>query len=199
LPTAGRQTIGDEYMTIFFEEWQEKECGCTDCDWKGTLADCGRGGLHRGLYMELYCPECSELADLLILPEEKKCAGASEGLTEEQLKARKEDEEAKRAYLALCLQSPDQLPALPDGELILTWDQVEGETVILGKESVIWREPVAYEGFERFERIARIAKEKYGERLKDMIPTDRSKLFLYGDFFPSIAYLGKVRRELFAI
>ncbi len=186
-------------MTIYCEEWKDKEYTCSGCSWSGTGGESERGVLYRGTFLELTCPECSELIDVLVLPPEKGCAHSLEGLTEEQLKAREEAEEQERQYREKCLTSPDQLPSLPDGDCILNWDMEQGETQIRNGETVIWSEPVVYEGFCRFEQVALILKEKYGARVKDLVPTDRSKLFLYGDYEPSLAYLKKIRKELFGV
>jgi hypothetical protein len=186
-------------MTDYYEKWTEMECACTACSWRGTAGACGRSGLHRGVYLELCCPECSSFVDLLILPEEKCCAAADEGLTEEQLQAKKEAAEQERLYREQCLKSADQLPELAGGDVTLLWDQVEGETQIRSGETVLWREPVAFEGFERYERIARLLLEKYGARVLDLVPTERSLLFLFGDYAPSLDYLRKVRKELFGV
>jgi hypothetical protein len=186
-------------MTIYYKEWMDKECGCGKCSWCGTAGTCVRGGLHRGIYLELYCPECSELVDLIILPEERLCSHGAEGLTPEQLKAREDADKEKRRFLELCLSSPEQLPDLEGEEMILAWDQDKGDTRILLGDTAIWSEPVVYEGFERYERVALVLKEKYGERVKDLVPADRSLLFLYGDYYPSMAYVRKVRKELFGV
>jgi hypothetical protein len=186
-------------MTIYYEEWLEKEYTCGECSWHGTAKDTGRGRMHREMFLDLCCPECSGFIDLIIFPPEKGCGGSQEGLTEEQLKALKEAEEQEKCYREQCLRSVDQLPELPDGDLCLVWDQEGAETRIRNGETVIWSEPVAYEAFDRYERIALLLKEKYGARVKDLTPTDRSKLFLYGDYAPALDYLKKVRKELFGV
>lgn len=186
-------------MTIYFEEWKNKNYTCTACSWSGTGGESARGRMYRGMFLELSCPTCFGFLDVLICPSENEEEKSGEELTEEQLAARAEAREQLRLYREKCLSSPDQLPAQAAGDITLQWDMEGGETLIRNGETVIWREPVAYEGFERYERIALILKEKYGERLKDLVPTDRSKLFLYGDYEPSLAYLGKVRKDLFGV
>lgn len=186
-------------MTIYFEEWPEKEYSCGDCDWKGNGGECGRGLFYRKMYLELYCPECNSFLDLIIFPESAGCDTKSENLAEEQKQALLEQEEQMRQYRERCLQSPGQLPELEDGDFVLLWDQVEGDTQLRKGDTVIWSEPVAYEGFDRFEQIALILKEKYGSRVRDLQPTDRSMLFLYGDFASSLDYVKKVRKELFGV
>jgi hypothetical protein len=186
-------------MTIYSEEWMKKEYTCSSCSWSGTGGDSARGLLYREKFIELTCPTCSASLDVLILPEEKGCAHSLEGLSEEQLKAKADAAEQERQYWEKCLTSADQLPILPDGELTLSWDMEQDQTLIRNGEAVIWSEPATYEGFDRFEQIAHILQEKYGTRLKDLAPTDRSKLFLYGDYEPSLAFILKLRKELFGV
>jgi hypothetical protein len=70
-------------------------------------------------------------------------------------------------------------------------------TVICYKESVIFSEPAIYEGFDRFAEVARILKSKYGSRLKDLVPTEASGTYLYGDTFRAFSVVDRVRAELF--
>jgi hypothetical protein len=186
-------------MTIYSEEWMKKAYTCSDCSWRGTGGESARGIMYRGKFLELTCPTCSASLDVLILPAEKGCAHSREGLTEEQLKAKEEADEQERQYREKCLSSTEQLPTLPDGEITLNWDMEQDQTQIRNGEAVIWSEPAIYEGFDRFEQIALILKDKYGKRLKDLVPTDRSKLFLYGDYEPSLAFIVKLRKELFGV
>lgn len=186
-------------MTIYTEEWMKNEYTCHSCSWSGNGGETARGIMYRGTFLELTCPACSEFLDVLILPAEKGCAHSKEGLSEEQLKAKEAEEEQERKYREKCLASAGQLPDLPEGEITLSWDMEQDQTTIRNGENVIWSEPVVYEGFDRFEQMAVILKEKYGSRLQDLVPTDRSKLFLYGDYEPSLAYLKKIRKELFGV
>ncbi|MDD2336439.1 MAG: hypothetical protein PHD01_07655 [Geobacteraceae bacterium] len=186
-------------MTIYSEEWMKKAYICNGCSWSGTGAESTRGHMYRGKFLDLNCPTCSELLDVLMLSAKKGCAHSLEGLTEEQLKAKEDEDEQERQYREKCLSSADQLPNLPDGDLTLNWDMEQDQIQIKNGETVIWSEPAVYEGFDRFEQVALILKEKYGTRLKDLVPTERSKLFLYGDYEPSLTFLIKLRKELFGV
>ncbi|MDD3294260.1 MAG: hypothetical protein PHG20_06195 [Geobacteraceae bacterium] len=186
-------------MTIFYEKWLEKEYSCRECPWKGPAEDTGRGRMYRKMFLELCCPECSAFLDVIIFPPEDGCDAARNDLTEEQVKALEEAKEQERLYREKCLHAVEQLPELPDDDLFLVWDQEDSETLILHGETVIWREPLAYEAFDRFEQVAILLKEKYGTRLKDLQPANRSKLYLYGDYAPALEYLKKVRKDLFGV
>ena len=94
------------------------------------------------------------------------------------------------------LTSPGQLPELDGEKLILTWDQIEADSIILSEDRVIWRERTGWEVYERFEEIAGILKEKYGRRLKDIVPTPRSLYALYGDSTRANFHVAFVRESL---
>lgn len=186
-------------MTIFYENWMEKEYACGECPWRGTARETGRGRMYREKFLEVCCPECSGFLDILIFPPGMGCGDSRKELTEEQRTAREEAQEQERIYREQCLHSVDQLPELQGDDLALVWDQEGAETRILNGETVIWSEPVKYEAFDRYEEVAILLKEKYGSRVKDLTPADRSKLFLYGDYAPALDYLKKVRKELFGV
>lgn len=186
-------------MTIYYEEWLQKEYTCEGCSWQGNAEASVRGRMHQGIYLDLNCPQCGDLLDVVIFEQGNTCEHKKEGMTEEQLKETEQAEAEERQYREQCLSSTGQLPELPEGELSMVWDQHEGETRILHGDTMVWSEPVAYEGFARYERIALLLKEKYGDRVKDLAPTDRSQLFLYGDYAPALEYLRKVRKELFGV
>ncbi len=186
-------------MTIYYEGWKEKGYACGECDWKGSGADCSYGRLHRQMFLDLNCPSCMAFLDLIIFQDPATIEKDVTKLTDEQKKALQEQQEQMRLHRESTLQAADQLPEIEDADFTLVWDQVEGETQIKKGDTVIWSEPLAYEGFDRYERVALILKEKYGSRVTDLAPTDRSLLFLHGDYAPSIDYIKKVRKELFGI
>lgn len=186
-------------MTIFFEKWKEKKYECEECDWKGTGAECRYGRLHRKMFLPLNCPSCGEFVDLIIFPDPGTIEKDRAALTDEQKNALETQEEELRLNREKVLQSADQLPEVDSPSFTLLWDQVEGDTCIVNGETIVWSEPVAYEAFDRFEQVALILREKYGNRLKDLAPTPRSLLFLFGDYAPAMDYVKKIRRELFGV
>jgi hypothetical protein len=103
--------------------------------------------------------------------------------------------EAEVAQPAL-LTGPWQLPALEDVKLVLTWDQIEADSIILHGDRVIWREKTGWEVYERFEEIAAILKQKYGRRLVDLVPTPRSLYALYGDSTRANFHVAYARKAL---
>jgi hypothetical protein len=97
---------------------------------------------------------------------------------------------------AVRLSSPSQLPDL-DGEMLhLTWDQIEADSIIRHRDSMIWQERTGWEIYDRFGEIAAILKQKYGKRLTDLVPTTRSFYALYGDSLAAASHVSTVRQAL---
>ncbi|MEJ7745382.1 MAG: hypothetical protein WKF61_01230 [Luteimonas sp.] len=98
------------------------------------------------------------------------------------------------------LKTPEQLPDLEGDDIVLLWDaedyQRGGDTLIRYGSEVIWREPAQYEGYERFIEVANLLKQKYGDRLQDLVPSRNSELYLYGDALGSPSRISKFREEL---
>ena len=94
------------------------------------------------------------------------------------------------------LTIPEHLPELEDEKLVLTWDQLEADSIILHGNQVIWRERTGWEVYDRFEEIAGILKQKYGKRLVDIVPTPRSLYALYGDSTRAYFHVAFVRESL---
>ena len=138
----------------------------------GDMTECdvleigpGPGGLTRGLLSE-------GARRVLAIEKDKRCLPALAEIAE--------------AY-------PDRLTVIEGDALELHWDFItEGEaryTVIRDGASIIWKELAFYEGFKRFGEVAMILKAKYGNRLRDLEPTQESYLYLLGD---SLAADGKI-------
>jgi hypothetical protein len=99
-------------------------------------------------------------------------------------------------FRATPLVSSAQLPDLEGETLVLTWDQIDADSLILHGDSVIWREWTGWEVYARFEEIAVILKQKYGKRLTDIAPTSRSLYALYGDSIAGSFRVEHVRESL---
>jgi hypothetical protein len=91
-----------------------------------------------------------------------------------------------------------RLPEIAAAQFTLTWDlEVSGSGpeerrhwIIRHAEQVIYREQARSEDYHRFELLARLLRQKYGSRVRDLVPADSPDVgyYLYGDF------LGAVRR-----
>ena len=99
------------------------------------------------------------------------------------------------------LESPADLPDLATSPIVLSWDFEEDQqgnrlTVIKHEGQILWSELAVWEGAERFVEVVDILKQKYGQRLSDVVPTDASGLYLYGDRLSSIGLVEQTRASL---
>ena len=176
-------------MAIFryYDDWKSTVLECPRCRWKGKF-DQGRVELYDSL-MDSSCPQCSWLdAPILAIvsyPTIQESEQHWPELTEEERRHVTTRTQFLARWDATCLKAPEQLPELDARDLIVVWDCVkeaaEHITVLRHRDTEIWREPALYEGYERFREIVLILRRKYGERLADVIPTEASELYLYGD------------------
>ena len=97
------------------------------------------------------------------------------------------------------LREPAQLP---DAAFSLHWDFANDgssrETLIKHGDNVIFAEPALYEGYARFIEVAEILRSRYGAALRDLIPTNTSELYLYGDYSGSVAMVSEARKRIFS-
>ncbi len=86
------------------------------------------------------------------------------------------------------LRSAEQLPDLDAEEIVITWDWEEGPReewggpllpawyyVLSCGEELVWRQPAGWEDYELFGEIASILVDRYGLRLKDLIPSPAAR------------------------
>jgi hypothetical protein len=146
--------------------------------------------------MELKCPKCDERLDLVMFPTIEEGIAAAPNLTAEEREDNAAISRGRMELEALKLKTPDQLPDIVDATIVLTWDCVgeEGDcrTEIRHGSRAIWREPAVFEGYERFEEVLAILRQRYGDRLYDLVPTRASYLYLLGD---SLSAEDKVERH----
>jgi hypothetical protein len=167
---------------------------CPVCHWKGKF--------HQGAtctyadFTDCQCPNCDiftrPMLAMVMHPTYQEMLDS--GRPEEVAKAQEHIAESK-AFWAVALTKPEQLPDIPgDDDLYLTWDAVwneEGDdrpqTVIRYGDQVLFSEPASWEAIGehcqggRYAAICKILKQKYGDRVRDLEPTEDSEMWLYGD------------------
>ncbi len=94
-----------------------------------------------------------------------------------------------------------QLPEiLSDDDLVFVWDEQEAEPipqiVIRYGNLIVWKEFSYYQCCDRFEPIAMLLQQKYGKKVKDLIPTRRSEANLLGGGRGAEFIIGKVQGNL---
>ncbi len=109
---------------------------------------------------------------------------------------------------AVALEDKRQLPDIPDIQgrtLVLTcyavWSK-DGcdrpQTVIRHGDRVLFTKPANWQAIhDEYESICKILKDKYGKRLRDVVPTPESEMWLYGDSLSGPIWRDWVRERLF--
>ena len=93
--------------------------------------------------------------------------------------------------------------------MYLTWDLIcpeqHKETVVIRNgDQVLFSEPASWEAIgdpgrpnSRYQGICKILKQKYGERVHDLEPTDASEMWLYGDKLSGPTLRALIHDEVF--
>ena len=185
-----------------FGPWREDPVFC-ECGWKGTGGELTQGELFRELY-EMDCPACGEPRLIVGLPTIEEAAAHKDQMSEPERQLFEKSEAFHEQQERGRLVSPEQLPTIEGGDsFVLHWDMnwdvpdaFSRTNQIRHGERVIWEELALYESYERFAEVAQILKAKYGARLHDLVPTDSSKTYLWGDRLFAPSFTDEVRRGL---
>lgn len=173
-----------------FDDWRERSYQCQRCNWSGRGSELQRGEIFSEVY-EMDCPRCGQEAVAVIqIPTWEEKRQNWDKLSEEDKRAVEAFEAHLQEFERRKLRSPDQLPDLQGESLVVVWDTNEkrGETSLELDLQVLWTEPAVWEGYWRFIQVAQILSLKFGARLKDLVPTDRSEVWLYGDILRDEPY-----------
>jgi hypothetical protein len=99
----------------------------------------------------------------------------------------------------------EQLPDIPDAEFTLSWDlelvadSKERNWIIRYRDRVIYREPARHEDYHRYEVLAALLRQKYGSRVRDLVPMENDDVayYLYGDFLGAVSRVEAARKRNF--
>lgn len=175
-------------MFDWFDNWKTESLACPKCGWQGTIDMDSTNEFDE--LLDFRCPKCDEMLAIINFPTPDEVREHWDELSAEERSIYGERMELDAEFEETHLESPAQLPEIADDPLILVWDiefDKGGETAgplyttIKHEGQVIWRERAYYEAVERFNEVVKVLRQKYGDRLKALIPTDASKLYLYGD------------------
>lgn len=190
----------------YYGDWRTWLYECRHCPWRGPGSALRAGDLYPNL-QEFNCPECDELIEVVTHPTFGESRANWDKLSEAERRSVEHCEAAAARFHQEKLKDPTQLPDVAASEFSLMWDySIAGEgpederdsrTLITWGDQVLWSEPAVYEGFERFAEVARILKTKYGARVRDLLPTQRSRVYLWGDHGAAPGIVDRYRREIF--
>lgn len=172
----------------YYEFDERAQIECPSCGWSGTGADASRE--HFAELFDLRCPRC-ELMILIVsyptIDETKAEAAHGNPRAIGDMAQVERIEDFQHRLEREQLRGAEQLPELEGGRLEFIWDfdstkgEANARTVVTLDGHVIWNEPAIWEGADRFLAVKSLLKEKYGQRFASLTPSDRSRLYLYGD------------------
>jgi hypothetical protein len=189
----------------YYDDWESAVLECPKCGWKGTF-DQGSVEYYAEL-MDCSCPRCDSfhvpMLAIVSYPTTKESRANWSKLSDEERRGVEERERFLANFAARKLRDPSQLPYIESPSFILHWDLVgagpDCETLIMHGETIIFREPAVYEGYKRFIEVAKILQTRYGSALCDLVPTDSSETYLYGDKLSSPQIVAEARRKTFSV
>jgi len=101
-----------------------------------------------------------------------------------------------------------RLPEIAAAQFTLTWDlEIAGtgpgehrHWIIRHGDQEIYREQARSQDYHRFELLARLLRQKYGSRVRDLVPADSPDVayYLYGDFLGAVRRVEGARKRNFA-
>lgn len=176
----------------YFGNWREARWQCEHCGWQGIGGELEDGAMYSEV-MEMDCPKCFTPVLYFGYPTIAQARANWDKLSPLDREMLQATESSRSDFDRVRLRDVSQLPDIDGDRLVLEWDcdrsatefpdgQSPGwQTVIRHGSTEIWREPAHYECYERFLEVIEILLSKYGSRLHDLVPTEASWLYLYGD------------------
>ncbi|MGV3723050.1 MAG: hypothetical protein ACO1SX_19290 [Actinomycetota bacterium] len=177
---------------------------CSVCPWEGLGRECIDARWPDDDYAEsLTCPRCGgslehfRTAFFHELSRNRERLSAKDRVWLEMYE-QWETEEPLRLD-----RDPPELPELEGDRLVFTWDVVGREDVEIPEvkqlrmgDQVLWQERCYWENWERFLEMAAVLRQRYGDRLYDLVPTQASLDSLYGDRLSAPNSVDAARAEL---
>jgi len=181
----------NDYFTYKTSEYK-----CSHCGWKGMGEELEQGDMY-DYGVEIHCPECSErFPGLIVFPTTKELM--ERGTEDDKIVANYSNSFMEK-WENSKLRDISQLPDLYDENIAFILKEVEEKKesyiIITHETKVIWKEIRSYEYYWRFVEIGKIFKQKYGDKMVDLVP-DVDGLYLYGDRLTSIKTIENFRKEL---
>ncbi len=192
----------------YYDGWQSAVLTCPNCGWSGTFEH-GSMEYHDQL-QDSSCPCCDPLeAPILAIVDHPTMSETRTNwdklpdLDKAQLTTR---ERFLAEFEALKLRDPAQLADIDLPSFTLAWDldnarpnhTARYETLITLGSKIIVREPASYEGYQRFINVAKLLRARYGDAVRDLIPTRASEQYLYGDSLFAAQRVDAARKEIFS-
>ncbi len=172
----------------WFDNWKTENLDCPGCGWHGLIDNDHTEDFDQ--LLDFHCPKCGKMLAIINFPTPEEVREHSDEISAEDMEFYDKQLDHADEFEEHHLESADQLPDIEADPLILVWDmefnsggEFAGPSYVVikhdGKE--IWRERAYFECVDRFNEVVEVLRQKYGERLKALIPAGRSTTYLYGD------------------
>jgi hypothetical protein len=187
----------------YFDNWKNEALTCEQCGRKWKL-DLKRADEYEQP-LEFRCPACDAVLAIVNFPTVDEMKENWDKLSPSEKELCSTAEDLDRDFAITNLNSPAQLPDIEAEQIILVWDvepelgDVSGEpkyVTIKHQGQSIWKERAFFECVGRFDEVVDVLKKKYGNRLKDLLPSSASLTFLGGDDLSAWDKLAKIRSRM---
>ena len=186
----------------YFDDWKAPILECPNCGWRGTFEQ-GDVEYYQDV-MDSSCPACdvfeAPILAIVSYPTHEEAEAILDKLSQLDRESVMRQTSRWERWKKRCLKDATELPELAGDNFELTWDFEKDDedvfTIIRYGDRELWRELALYEGYKRFIEVLSILKSRYGLRLVDVVPTERSKLYLYGDRLSAPEKVDEAREEL---
>ena len=173
-------------MFSWFDDWRDADLACT-CGWSGWLDK--RYAEPFDALMHFECRACDEILAIVSYPtagEVEVAAHRAQPEAMEMLDQVREAQRAQQEFERVKLRSGDQLPDLDGDALEFVYDLVAEDHgrsayVISCGVREIWREPAAWEDWERHLEVKDVLRARYRGRFRLMKMTPAARSNLVGD------------------
>ena len=171
------------------DPWQDLLYRCPHCGLETPGKDLAPGDLH-DTFFSRDCPACGNSVVCIERPLVNDLLANIDNLSPEiQGEVRSFAEQCAK-WQKEKLHSVEQLPDIALDHIVLVWDadykgdettELNTEIVIRCGEREIYRGPSSWEYYDYFIDACKVLRRKYGNRLYDVIPTERTFNAIWGD------------------
>jgi hypothetical protein len=165
-------------MSDNYYSYKKEKYSCEHCDWIGLGNELADEMFDGGF--EVFCPNCHEpFPGLILFPTIEETLEKGSDIDKVVATLVKSSREK---WLASLLKDISQLPDLHYDFMAFVLREIEEDSekniVITCRGKIIWKEILTYQYYERFIEIGKIFKQKYGDRMIDLVP-DVDGYYLY--------------------
>jgi hypothetical protein len=171
------------------DPWQDMRFLCPHCGRETPGKDLATGNMH-DTFFSCDCPACGNNVVSIERPHVTELMNNIDNLpTETAVEVRTFAEQCAR-WQKEKLHCVEQLPDIDLDHIVLVWDadrnghentELYTEIVIRCGEREIYRGPSSWEYDDYFIDACKVLRRKYGNRLHDVIPTERTFCAMWGD------------------